>query len=110
MRLGVPVARLAPALALMADVALRPTFPEAELERLRQERLTELLQARDDAAAVASMAFARLLFGPSHRYGTGVGRHPGDDQEPHDVGPEGVPLRRLPAGERDPDRRRRYHG
>jgi zinc protease len=71
-RLGVPVARLAPALAVMADAALRPTFPEAELERLRQERLTELLQARDDAAAVASMAFARLLFGPSHRYGTGV--------------------------------------
>jgi zinc protease len=71
-RLGVPVARLAPALALMADVALRPTFQEAELERLRQERLTELLQARDDAAAVASMAFARQLFGPSHRYGTGV--------------------------------------
>jgi len=71
-RLGVPVARLGPALALMADVALRPTFPEAELERLRKERLTDLLQARDDAASVAPMAFARLLFGPSHRYGTGV--------------------------------------
>jgi zinc protease len=71
-RLGVPVARLEPALAVMADVALRPTFPEAELERLRQERLTELMQARDDAATVAPMAFARLLFGPTHRYGTGA--------------------------------------
>ena len=60
------------ALPLMADVAMRPTFPEAELERLRQERLTALLQARDDAAQVAPMAFARLLFGPSHRYGTGA--------------------------------------
>jgi predicted Zn-dependent peptidase len=69
-RLGVPVARLGAALAVMADVALRPTFPEAELERLRKERLTELLQARDDAASVAPISFARLLYGPSHRYGT----------------------------------------
>ena len=40
-RLHVPVARLAEALPIMADVALRPTFPQAELERLRQERLTD---------------------------------------------------------------------
>ena len=71
-RLGVPVARLSQALSVMADVALRPTFPDAELERVRQERLTDLLQARDDAATVAPMAYARLLFGPSHRYGTGA--------------------------------------
>src|SRR3954470_22774709 len=32
-RLSVPVARLADALPIMADVALRPTFPEAELQR-----------------------------------------------------------------------------
>ena len=71
-RLGVPVSRLSAALPVMADVALRPAFPDAELERLRQERLTDLLQARDDPASVAPMAFARLLFGASHRYGTGV--------------------------------------
>ncbi len=71
-RLGVPVARLAPALSVMADVALRPTFPDAELERVREERLTGLLQARDDPATVAPMAYARLLFGPTHRYGTGA--------------------------------------
>jgi predicted Zn-dependent peptidase len=69
-RLGVPVARLGSALTVMADVALRPTFPEAELERLRKERLTELLQARDDAGSVAAMSFSRLLYGASHRYGT----------------------------------------
>ena len=44
----------------MADVALRPTFPADELERLRQERLTALLQARDDPAAVAPLAFSRV--------------------------------------------------
>src|SRR3972149_3399461 len=38
--LHVPVARLAEALPIMADVALRPTFPKDELERQRQQRLT----------------------------------------------------------------------
>jgi zinc protease len=69
-RLNTPVRQLRPALALMADVALRPTFPTAEVERLRQERLTALLQAKDDAAAVAPLAFARVVFGATHRYGT----------------------------------------
>lgn len=69
-RLNVPVARLADALAIMADVALRPTFPQAEIDRLRQERVTSLLQARDDPEQIAPMAFARLLYGATHRYGT----------------------------------------
>lgn len=71
-RLNVPVQQLDEGLAIMADVALRPTFPAADLERLRQERLTALLQARDDAASVAGMAFSRILFGRTHRYGTGA--------------------------------------
>lgn len=69
-RLHVPVARLADAVPIMADVALRPTFPPDELERLRQERLTDLLQARDDPGTVAALAFARVLFGNTHRFGT----------------------------------------
>ena len=71
-RLNVPAARLDEALPIMADVALRPTFPEAELERLRLERLTALLQARDDPASIAGMAFPRIVFGGAHRYGTGA--------------------------------------
>jgi zinc protease len=69
-RLHVPVARLADALPIMADVALRPTFPKEELERLRTERLTGLLQARDDPPTIAAMSFSRVLYGPAHRYGT----------------------------------------
>jgi zinc protease len=69
-RLNVPVARLEAALPVMADVAVRPTFPQAELDRLRQERLTSLIQARDDAAQVAPLAFSRVVFGATHRYGT----------------------------------------
>jgi predicted Zn-dependent peptidase len=68
-RLRVPVARLDDALALMADVALRPDFPEAELQRLRKEALTDLLQARDVPGAIASRALAQAVFGPAHRYG-----------------------------------------
>lgn len=71
-RLNVPVARVEDALPIMADVALRPTFPVSDLERLRQERLTTLLQARADPQSLAAIAFSRLLFGPSHRYGTGA--------------------------------------
>jgi predicted Zn-dependent peptidase len=72
-RLSVPVARLADALPLMADVVQRPSFPAAELERLRKERLTRLLQARDDPAAIIEIAFPRLVFGDKHRYGTPAG-------------------------------------
>jgi zinc protease len=71
-RLNVPVARLKDALPLMADVVLRPTFAESELNRVRQERLTALLQAKDDPASVAPLAFARTVFGATHRYGTGI--------------------------------------
>ena len=71
-RLNVPARRLAEALPLMADVALRPTFPVAELDRLRQERLTAILQARDDASAVVGPAFSQVVFGKAHRYGTGA--------------------------------------
>jgi zinc protease len=72
-RMSVPVSHLADALALVADVTLRPTFPAEELERLRKERLTSLLQARDNPAAIAQIAFPRLVFGDKHRYGTPAG-------------------------------------
>jgi predicted Zn-dependent peptidase len=69
-RLHVPVARLGEALPIMADVALRPTFPAEELDRQRQQRLTNLLQARDEPTTIASLAFSRVLYGPEHRFGT----------------------------------------
>lgn len=68
-RLHAPVARLSDALPIMADVARRPTFPQDELERLRQQRLTSLVQARDDASTIASLALSRVLF-QQGRFGT----------------------------------------
>lgn len=68
--LHVPVARLSEALPVMADVALRPTFPDGELQRIRDELLTSLLQAQDDPETLVRFAFPRLVYGAKHRYGT----------------------------------------
>jgi zinc protease len=68
--LHVPVARLADGLPIMADVALRPTFPQDELQRVREDLLTSIIQARDDPETLIQFAFPRLVYGPQHRYGT----------------------------------------
>lgn len=67
--LRVPTARLDAALDLMADVVLRPDFPEPELERLRQDRITALIRRHDEPNVIASSLFDRLLYGEDHPYG-----------------------------------------
>lgn len=67
--LHTPLSKLDDALALMADVALRPTFPANELERLRVEYLTNLIQAHDEPNAIAPVIFNRTLYGEHHPYG-----------------------------------------
>lgn len=67
--LHAPTAQLDSALALFADVALHPRFAVADLERLRKERLTTLIQLRDRPPAIADLAFASIVFGPAHAYG-----------------------------------------
>ncbi|MER3524001.1 MAG: insulinase family protein [Ignavibacteria bacterium] len=57
------------ALDVFADVLVNPTFPEKEFERLRQQRLTSLLQQKDRPAAIASLTFYKLLYGTKHPYG-----------------------------------------
>ncbi len=69
-RLSTPARNLTSALPLLADVVLRPAFPATELDRLKKERLTALLQAQDNPAAIIGYAFPRVVFGPAHRYGT----------------------------------------
>lgn len=71
-RLHALVSTLDTALPLMADVALRPTFPAEAIDRVRSERLTSLLQVRDSPFQLVTAAFHRLLFGDAHRYGTPV--------------------------------------
>jgi zinc protease len=57
------------ALELLADVVLRPDFPETEVVRLRQERLTNLRRSVDQPATIANNAFAGLAYPGGHPYG-----------------------------------------
>ena len=67
--LHTPTAQLDSALALFADVTLRPAFASKELERLRKERLTQILQIKDRAPQIADLAFSSVLYGENHPYG-----------------------------------------
>ena len=57
------------ALELMADVALNPTFPEHEIERVRREHLTDIRRGKDDPTFVAERIIPGLVFGRDSRYG-----------------------------------------
>jgi zinc protease len=50
-------------LAIFADVVRRPLFPADALERVRHERLAELIQQRDEAGSIAGKRFSALLYG-----------------------------------------------
>ncbi len=53
----------AAALDIFADVNRRPTLPEASLVRVKSERLMELIQQRDEPAAIAGKRFSNLIYG-----------------------------------------------
>ena len=67
--LHTPTAQLDSALALFAEVIRQPSFAARELERLRKERLTAILQQRDRAPVIADLAFSSILYGEDHPYG-----------------------------------------
>lgn len=67
--LHVPTRQLEPALDLLADVVLRPTFADSEIARQRDLRTAQLLQLRDQPVAMAGVAFPAIVFGPGHPYG-----------------------------------------
>jgi zinc protease len=64
----VPGSRLEAAFELLAEVIAHPTFPEAEVERIRDERLNDILQARADARRRADEAFAATIYRDSSPY------------------------------------------
>lgn len=64
----VPASRLPAALELLAEVVREPTFPEAEVERLREERLNDLLLARADPRRRADDAFVATIYAPDSPY------------------------------------------
>jgi zinc protease len=66
------------ALALLAEVALTPTFPAEEVERVRNDRLTSLLQDRDSPFRIAFTVMWTDLYGADDPYGhMAIGTEPG---------------------------------
>ncbi|MBA2700451.1 MAG: insulinase family protein [Chloroflexi bacterium] len=66
--LDVPAPRLGPALELLAEVLLRPIFPPDEVERLRDERLNDLLQAQADPRRRADETFIGTIYAHDAAY------------------------------------------
>ncbi len=56
-------------LEIVRDVLLHPDFEEGEIERAREERLTSIIQQRDDPASIAARNFSGRLY-EGIRYGT----------------------------------------
>ena len=56
-------------LAIVTDVARRPTFPDAELAKRRAESITAVRQDEDNPAVRAVETLSELLYGREHPYG-----------------------------------------
>ena len=76
---GLTVTRenLVPALALFADMVGSPSFPARELERLKAERMAELLQLRTEPRGLADELASRFIYAPESRYSRPEAGSPG---------------------------------
>jgi zinc protease len=54
---------------LLSDVALNPAFQQRELDRIRSQRLTQLIQERDNPAQLVVRVFYKTIYGEKHPYG-----------------------------------------
>jgi predicted Zn-dependent peptidase len=59
-------------LDIFADVVTNPTFPDAEIERLRARRLASLAQEKNSPGAMVQNALAAALYGRGHPYGNSL--------------------------------------
>ena len=73
----VVASRLGAALELLAELALRPTFPDPDVARLRDERLNDLLQVKADPRRRVDQAFTSTIYSADSPYA----RPAGGDEE-----------------------------
>ena len=67
-RITVTSERLSAALGQLSEVIRTPSFPDREIERLKQERLAELLQQRTEPRGLADDMFGRFAYAAGSRY------------------------------------------
>ncbi|MDP1889253.1 MAG: pitrilysin family protein, partial [Gemmatimonadaceae bacterium] len=75
-QLTVTPARFDEAMALLADVVTAPRFADGDVERLKAERLAELLQQQVEPRGLADERFARVVYAPTSRYAHAAGGSP----------------------------------
>ena len=69
----VPKSHFGAALALMAEMVAEPAFPADEVERLRDERLNDLMQAWADPRRRAERMFPETIYAPETPYSRPLG-------------------------------------
>ena len=57
------------AIDLLSDVALHPKFDPAEIERVRKNRETDILQIQDDPTQLVIGVMLKAIYGADHPYG-----------------------------------------
>jgi predicted Zn-dependent peptidase len=63
-------ANLLPSLELMADLVRHPKFAEADVARIKGQRLAEIAQEQASPMGLAQRAIRPLIYGPEHPYGS----------------------------------------
>jgi zinc protease len=69
----VPRSRFGPALALLAEMVSEPAFAGPEVDRLREERMNDLLQAWSDPRRRAERVFPETIYSPEVPYSRPLG-------------------------------------
>ncbi len=64
--LGCLEEKLASCLTIAADTMMNPTFPEADVTRVRGDRRNSLISSKDDPGSVGSRVFRRILWGEQY--------------------------------------------
>lgn len=54
---------------LLADVALNPSFPQEEFDKLKKQSLSGIENAKDDPNSLSGRIFNQSLYGSEHPYG-----------------------------------------
>jgi zinc protease len=60
--------KLDPSLDLFADVVLHPSFPQAEFDRLRRQRIAQIQREKVQPVSMALRVFPALIYGQGHAY------------------------------------------